>query len=59
MFSRVDGSMATAARARRTGGRAVLAREEVPAVSATRRCRKDEPKKEEVKKDETKKDTPK
>jgi hypothetical protein len=44
MFSRVDGSMATAARSRRTGGRAVLAREGVPAVLAARRCRKDEPK---------------
>ena len=31
MFSRVDGSMATAARSRRTGGRAVLAREGVQA----------------------------
>jgi hypothetical protein len=44
MFSRVDGSMATAARSRRTGGRAVLAREGVPAVLAARRRRKDEPK---------------
>jgi hypothetical protein len=40
MFGRLDGSMATAARPRRTGGRAVLARAGVPA----RRCRKDEPK---------------
>src|ERR1700704_3633837 len=44
MFSRVDGSMATAARSRRTNGRAVLAREGVAAVVGTRRCRKDEPK---------------
>src|ERR1700704_2304472 len=44
MFSRVDGSMATAARSRRMNGRAVLAREGVPAVVVTRRCRKDEPK---------------
>ena len=39
MFSRVDGSMATAARA--ANGRA---RAGVPAVLATRCCRKDEPK---------------
>jgi hypothetical protein len=40
MFGHVDGSMATAARSRRTGGRAVLAREGMPAMLATRRCRK-------------------
>src|SRR4029077_16309876 len=65
MFSRVDGSMATAAPARRTGGgrrggrrggrgrRGTRARRrgraQVPAVSVTRRCRKDEPKKDEPK----------
>jgi hypothetical protein len=38
MFSRVDGSMATASRSRRTDGHAV------PAVLATWRCRKDQPK---------------
>jgi hypothetical protein len=40
MFGHVDGSMATAARSRLTGGRAVLAREGMPAMLATRRCRK-------------------
>jgi hypothetical protein len=35
MFGHVDGSMATAARSRRTGGRAVLAREGMPAMLAT------------------------
>ena len=40
MFGHVDGSMATAARSRLTGGRAVLAREGMPAMLATRRRRK-------------------
>jgi hypothetical protein len=41
MFSRVDGSMATAERVRPTGGRAASARE---GMSAARRCRKHQPK---------------
>jgi hypothetical protein len=44
MFGRVDGSMTTAPRPRRTGGHAVPAPEGMPAVLATRRCRKDQPK---------------